>query len=102
MEVGQIREQKCIHPASCTCHSCFKMQEASKKAAADARIARVQMTTEAKMSKSRSSSTSSSSLSSTPTVVPAKTESIAESFATIGEKLIPLNNAEDVACFARL
>ena len=33
-----------------------KMQEASKKAAADARIARVQMTTEAKMSKSRSSS----------------------------------------------
>lgn len=96
------RAKNGIHPASCTCHSCFKMQEASKKAAADARIARVQMTTEAKMSKSRSSSTSSSSsLSSTPTVVPAKTESVAESFATIGEKLTPLNNAEDVACFAR-
>lgn len=96
------RAKNGVHPASCTCHSCFKLQEANKKAATEARMARVQQVAEAKYSKSRLSRLSSGpSSSSAKALDEQQIASNTDNFSTVGEKIVPLLNAEDVARFAR-
>lgn len=95
---GSARATNGMHPASCTCHACFKVQEAKKEAATKERMARAQKAAEAKTSKS----SRVSSLPSSNACKPGRSnQDIFSSFATVGEKLIPLRDAEDVARFAR-
>ena len=75
-----------VHPASCTCRKCFQANEAAKVAARAAR--------QTKIAAARSggggggaSNTSSSKVATAPDP---------ETFATVGEKLVPLRSAEDV------
>lgn len=79
-----------VHPPSCTCFGCFKAQEEAKKTKAKARAGR---TTHARNAAEKSKISNANS---------AKGAAAGEnSFATVGEKLTPLRNAEEVARFAR-
>lgn len=118
---GGARAINGVHPASCTCHGCFKAQEEAKKAKEAARLARVEAAraeaAAAKAAKSQkrttlvtagantlptgASSSSTSSLRQGSRTPSGETTDHIDSFATVGEKLTPLRNAEDVARFAR-
>lgn len=96
-----------VHPASCTCHRCFKGQEAQKEAEKAARLAKAEAARasqrKASVPRFRSAAAmvlgNSSPSRSSPSIGDAAAD--AETFATVGERLLPLRSAEDVARFAR-
>ena len=108
-----------MHPAACECHTCFREKERLKKAQEEARMQRAREAEEVRAAKVLGKQgpgtatesdpgegrRSSAGLLGTSTSIPAQTRGASvvddSSFSTVGEQIIPLRDAMDVARFAR-
>jgi len=99
---GKVGSLNGVHPASCTCHRCFKLQEAKKEADLAARRAKAEAArVRASEPRLRSAAAVVLGSSSSGTAITAAGAATSETFTTVGEKLVPLRSAEEVARFAR-
>jgi len=94
---GKVGAVNGVHPAHCTCHKCFKLQKAQKEAEKAARLAKA----ESAQSRNRKPRARSVTAMAGAVVANVTSAANAETFATVGETLVPLRSAEDVARFAR-